>query len=249
MGRPDVTKPVDGPEFERFHRAACATTRHLVARSPAPSGCPRQGPPYDDVVPVRARASSSAFPDRVLWGTDWPHPNMKTHMPDDGVLVDFIPRIAPTAELQQQAAGRQPHAPLLGRAVDDRTKPLSTTSPAPPCSTPSSRGMGYHLNQFCMSLMKADNRERLQGRRARLSRRVADDRGPEAGRAGPRLEPACSQLGGNIYFTSKIAATDGLSFQQAAAMMTGVSQEEYAAMMLAGGRSIEGNRSSAEGQR
>ena len=56
---------------------------------------------YRDVVPF-ARRVVEEFPDRVLWGTDWPHPNLKDHMPDDGLLVDFIPQIAPTAELQQK---------------------------------------------------------------------------------------------------------------------------------------------------
>ena len=56
---------------------------------------------YTDVIPF-ARRIVEQFPDRVLWGTDWPHPNLKDHMPDDGLLVDFIPHIAPTAELQQK---------------------------------------------------------------------------------------------------------------------------------------------------
>ena len=58
-------------------------------------------PGYDDVVPFRPRLVET-FPDRVLWGPDWPHPNMKTHMPDDGKLVDFVPRIATTPALQQK---------------------------------------------------------------------------------------------------------------------------------------------------
>ena len=61
----------------------------------------KSGPPdYHDVAPFSRRVVES-FPGRVLWGTDWPHPNLKSHMPDDGKLVDFIPRIAPTAELQR----------------------------------------------------------------------------------------------------------------------------------------------------
>ena len=56
---------------------------------------------YRDVVPF-ARTVVERFPDRVLWGTDWPHPNLKDHMPDDGLLVDFIPHIAPTPELQRK---------------------------------------------------------------------------------------------------------------------------------------------------
>jgi 2-pyrone-4,6-dicarboxylate lactonase len=68
--------------------------------------CPERlsiaGPPgYDDVVPF-ARRVVEEFPDRVLWGTDWPHPNLRSHMPDDGQLVDLIPRIAPSAELQRR---------------------------------------------------------------------------------------------------------------------------------------------------
>jgi 2-pyrone-4,6-dicarboxylate lactonase len=56
---------------------------------------------YDDVVPF-AKRIVDLYPDRVIWGTDWPHPNMKSHMPDDGKLVDFIPRIATTPELQKK---------------------------------------------------------------------------------------------------------------------------------------------------
>ena len=67
--------------------------------------CPERmsiaGPPYDDVVPF-AKSLVDAFPDRVLWGTDWPHPNMKKEAPDDGVLVDRIPHIATTPALQKQ---------------------------------------------------------------------------------------------------------------------------------------------------
>jgi 2-pyrone-4,6-dicarboxylate lactonase len=61
----------------------------------------KQAPLYHDVIPY-ARYLVEQFPDQVLWGTDWPHPNMKSHMPDDGALVDTIPLIAPTAELQQK---------------------------------------------------------------------------------------------------------------------------------------------------
>lgn len=101
MGRPDVAKPVDGPEFGRFVR--------LMAEHPQfwskVSGAERlsvSGPPgYDDVVPFHRRVVET-FPDRVLFGTDWPHPNLKDHMPDDGKLVDYVPRIATTEELRQQ---------------------------------------------------------------------------------------------------------------------------------------------------
>jgi hypothetical protein len=69
---------------------------------------------YRDVVPF-ARKVVEEFPDRVLWGTDWPHPNLKDHMPDDGLLVDFIPHIAVTPSCK--AAGGQPHAPVLAGGV------------------------------------------------------------------------------------------------------------------------------------
>lgn len=104
---------------------------------------------------------------------------------------------------------------------------------------------GYHLNMFCMSLMKAANREAFKAdERAYLDRWPMSEAQKDA--VLRRDWNGMLALGGNIYFTSKIAATDGLSFQQIAAIMSGVSQPEYAAMMLAGGRSIAGNRSKKE---
>ena len=99
MGRPDVTQPPDGPEFELFLRLMREHS-NFWSKVSCPDRLSKTGPPgYDDVVPF-ARRLVEAFPDRVLWGTDWPHPNMRSHMPDDGQLVDFIPRIAVTAKLQ-----------------------------------------------------------------------------------------------------------------------------------------------------
>ena len=101
MGRPDVTQPIDGPQFERFVRLL-REHPNIWSKVSCPERLSASGPPtYDDVVPF-ARRLVETFPDRVLWGTDWPHPNLKTHMPDDGTLVDMIPRIAPTAELQRK---------------------------------------------------------------------------------------------------------------------------------------------------
>ncbi|WCE03855.1 amidohydrolase family protein [Pseudoxanthomonas sp. JBR18] len=101
MGRPDVTKPVDGPEFQRFVRLM-AEHEHVWTKVSCPERLSKVGPDgYDDVVPY-AKYLVDRFPDRVLWGTDWPHPNMTTHAPDDGKLVDFIPRIATTADLQHR---------------------------------------------------------------------------------------------------------------------------------------------------
>jgi protocatechuate 4,5-dioxygenase alpha chain len=104
---------------------------------------------------------------------------------------------------------------------------------------------GYHLNMFCMSLMKAPNRAAFK-----TDESAYLDHWPMT-QAQKRAVLARDwnlmlELGGNIYFTAKLAATDGLSFQQIAAMMTGSTQEQYAQMMLAGGRPPEGNRSKSE---
>jgi 2-pyrone-4,6-dicarboxylate lactonase len=101
MGRPDVSEPLDGPQFQRFV-AMLRDHPNIWSKVSCPERLSKSGPPgYDDVAPF-ARCLVERFPDRVLWGTDWPHPNMKSHMPDDGTLVDFIPRIAPTADLQRR---------------------------------------------------------------------------------------------------------------------------------------------------
>ena len=101
MGRPDVTKPVDGPEFELFVKLM-REYPNVWSKVSCPERLSKSGPPsYDDVVPFAKRLVET-FPNRVLWGTDWPHPNMKSHMPDDGKLVDFLPRIAVTPELQRR---------------------------------------------------------------------------------------------------------------------------------------------------
>jgi 2-pyrone-4,6-dicarboxylate lactonase len=101
MGRPDVTKPIDGPEFGLFVQLM-AQHPNIWSKVSGPERLSVSGPPtYDDFVPF-ARHIVESFPDRVLWGTDWPHPNLRSHMPDDGALVDLIPRVAPTPELQHQ---------------------------------------------------------------------------------------------------------------------------------------------------
>ena len=100
---------------------------------------------------------------------------------------------------------------------------------------------GYWLNQFCMSLMKAENRERFKAdERAYLDEWAMSEEQKRA--VLDRDLNRCIALGGNIYFLAKIGATDGRSFQQMAGSMTGMSEEAYRAMMLGGGRSIEGNR-------
>ena len=101
--------------------------------------------------------------------------------------------------------------------------------------------LGYHLNQFCMSLMQAENRARFKAdERAYLDQWPMTEEQKQAVLA--RDLNWCIRLGGNIYFLAKIGATDGKSFQQMAGSMTGMTEEEYRDMMISGGRSIEGNR-------
>ena len=100
---------------------------------------------------------------------------------------------------------------------------------------------GYWLNQFCMSLMKAENRERFKANeRAYLDEWAMTEDQKQAVLA--RDLNRCIELGGNIYFLAKVGATDGRSFQQMAGSMTGLSEEQYRDMMVSGGRSAEGNR-------
>ena len=107
MGRPDVTKDPNGPEFDLFVRfmrenpnvwTKVSCPERLSVTGPAALDGEQHA--YTDVVPF-ARRIVEEFPTRVLWGTDWPHPNLKNHMPDDGLMVDYIPQIARTPELAQ----------------------------------------------------------------------------------------------------------------------------------------------------
>lgn len=105
--------------------------------------------------------------------------------------------------------------------------------------------LGYHVNQFCMSLMKAENRAQFKADEETYLRKwpiTAEQREAILKRDWGRM----IELGGNIYYLSKLFSTDGKSFQYVAATMTGLTQEEYARMMVEGGRTIENNRSKAE---
>lgn len=99
MGRPDVSKGVYSEEFEKFINMM-ESNPNIWTKVSCPERLTLTPPDYSDVVPF-ARELVERFPARVLWGTDWPHPNMKSHTPDDGHLVDVIPKIAPSEELQQ----------------------------------------------------------------------------------------------------------------------------------------------------
>jgi protocatechuate 4,5-dioxygenase alpha chain len=104
---------------------------------------------------------------------------------------------------------------------------------------------GYHLNMFCMSLMKAENRQAFKkDEKAYLAKFPMTEEQRQA--ILKRDWNEMLRLGGNIYYTSKLGATDGLSFQNLAALMTGTTQQQYADMMIKGGRSPDGNRSKSE---
>jgi 2-pyrone-4,6-dicarboxylate lactonase len=106
MGRPDVSLPIDGPQFQLFVKLM-REHQNIWSKVTCPERLSIKGPKalhgeqhaYTDVIPF-AKYLVDNFSDRVLWGTDWPHPNLKDHMPDDGLLVDWIPHIATTSALQ-----------------------------------------------------------------------------------------------------------------------------------------------------
>ena len=101
---------------------------------------------------------------------------------------------------------------------------------------------GFGINMFCMSLMKDENRKAFKANEAGYLKKYPLT--PEQTDAILKRDyNRMLELGGNIYFTAKLGATDGHSFRHLAAVMTGSTQDDYAAMMLAGGRSVEGNRS------
>ncbi len=99
MGRPDVTQGPDGADMRAF-RALLDGREDIWFKATCPDRLDPAGPPWDAFAAAVAPLVAD-YPDRVLWGTDWPHPNMQDAVPDDGALVDMIPRIAPTAALQQ----------------------------------------------------------------------------------------------------------------------------------------------------
>lgn len=100
MGRPNVKNGVEHIDFKRFI-SLMENNPSIWSKVTCPERLTIAGPPYDDVVHFY-QVIVDRFEDRVLWGTDWPHPNMKSHMPDDGALVDYIPRIARTDQQQEK---------------------------------------------------------------------------------------------------------------------------------------------------
>jgi 2-pyrone-4,6-dicarboxylate lactonase len=245
MGRPDVTQAVTGPEFERFMTLMRDHPQFWVKVT-----CPERltvsgSAAYDDVVPF-AKALVDEFPERVLWGTDWPHPNLRGHMPDDGKLVDYVHRIATTEEARHRLLVANPHRLYWGSSGMADDAELDDI-PGTVVFTGKQSRKGFHLNQFCMSLTRAENRARFKAdERSYIDEWPMTEEQKKA--VLDRDWNAAIAHGGNIYFLAKILATDGTSFPEAASVMTGVSVEEYAALMLAGGRSPEGQRSIKEGR-
>lgn len=99
MGRPDIAQGINSEAFAKFIRLM-ENNPNIWTKVSCPERLTLTPPNYSDVVPF-AKTLVERFPTRVLWGTDWPHPNMKSHTPDDGHLVDVIPQIAETDALQQ----------------------------------------------------------------------------------------------------------------------------------------------------
>jgi 2-pyrone-4,6-dicarboxylate lactonase len=115
MSRPDVTKDVGGPEFSTFVRLM-SEHENFWSKVTCPERLSVTGPPgYHDVAPFAQRLVAT-YPERVLAGTDWPHPNLKGHMPDDGTLVDFIPRVALTEESRRKLLVENPKRLYWGDA-------------------------------------------------------------------------------------------------------------------------------------
>ena len=100
IGRPDIKNGIYDNDFKRFI-SLMENNSSIWSKVTCPERLTIAGPPYDDVLPFY-QAIVDRFEERVLWGTDWPHPNMKSHMPDDGELVDYIPRIARTVQQQEK---------------------------------------------------------------------------------------------------------------------------------------------------
>ncbi len=123
MGRPDVTQGPDGADMTRVPPPARSAARYPFQADLSRTGSIR---PATRGTPSRTRCAPlvADYPDRCIWGTDWPHPNMQDNIPDDGHLVDMIPRIAPTLELQTKLLVTNPNALYWADAVEDRCRRL-----------------------------------------------------------------------------------------------------------------------------
>ena len=186
-----------------------------------------------------ARRLVAEFPDRVLWGTDWPHPNLKSHMPDDGQLVDLIPAIAPTPRSSARCWSTTRELLDLDRRPDVSGNCYADV-PGTTIFDADQARKGYHLNQFCMSLMKAENRARFKAdERAYLDEWPMSEEQKQAVLARITVADRARR---QHLLPREGFSTDGQTYIQAVSTMTGMSEDSTAQMMMAGGRPIEGNR-------
>lgn len=266
MGRPDVSKPVDGPEFERFV-VFMRDHPHVWCKVTCPERLSVSGPraldsernAYRDVVPF-AKRIVEAFADRVLWGTDWPHPNLRDHMPDDGLLVDFIPQIAGTADLRRKLLVDNPMRLYWPEEELGVARPTSWSDPSHACDRlrntggamvgttakePSIPGTtifdgeqarkGYALNKMCFSFNSATNRaDFMRDQDAYCARFGLNDEQREAVRSLNMLKMIAA--GGNPYFLAKLGGIFGLDMQDIGAQQTGMSKEAFKAKLVEAGR-------------
>ncbi len=186
------------------------------------------GPPhYSDVIPFHGHIVESFQIE--FYGVQTGHIPTKNHMPDDGHLVDVIPQIATTSELQNKLLIDNPMRAFIGPVKLTKYKtirgiPMALDKPYSdiPGTTIFDADMariGFHINQFSMSLMKAENRERFKAdERAYLDEWPMTEEQKQA--VLDRDYNRMTSLGGNVYFLAKIFSTDGLSFQVAAGSMT-----------------------------
>ena len=248
MGRPDVSLPVDGPQFALFEKFMREHT-NVWSKVSCPERLSVTGPKaldgeqnaYTDVIPF-ARTHRRAVPGPRALGHRLAAPQPQGPHARRRLAGGLHSAHRAHGRAATQAAGGQPDASLLARGeiLMSLEKPYLDVPGTIIFDAEQSR-KGYWLNQFCMSLMKAANRERFKAdERAYLDEWAMTEEQKQAVLA--RDLNWCMRTGGNIYFLAKIGATDGKSFQQMAGSMTGMTEDEYRAMMVAGGRSVEGNR-------
>jgi protocatechuate 4,5-dioxygenase, alpha chain len=169
---------------------------------------------------------------------------MATRADIDFMVISAIvaPRTRPD---RRESARREANTAMKGKKQPKKVEKEYSDIPGTIVFDAEQSRKGYGINMFCMSLMKDENRKAFKADEAAYLKPFHLT--PEQTEAVLKRQwNRMLELGGNIYFTSKLGATDGLSFQQVAAIMTGSTQQEYAGMMLKGGRSPDGNRSKSE---
>ena len=251
MGRPDVTKPVDGPEFSRFlkfmddyENVWCKATCPRAPVGKRAAGAERRAARVSRRRAFRPQGRGGISGPRAL-GHRLAAPQFEGPYARRRAAGRFHSRDRNRGGPAGILARRQSDAALLARR-EERMIPMALDKefkdiPGTIVFDAEQSRKGYWLNQFCMSLMKAENRARFKANeRAYLDEWKMTEEQKQA--VLDRDLNRMMALGGNIYFLSKIGATDGKSFQQMAGSMTGMSEQEYRDMMVKGGRKIEGNR-------